>query len=400
MQPATHSLNHRFHMEPIRDAILYYDELSDEERAALHEELSDAPEWAAAFQRWLDIRQAVRTRMEAAWPDRHLLVLYAVAEQWGPDPLTEEEREALAAARSDIEQARAAHPAIDDVIAHIQDEGLAFEAEWGAHVAAGTTASASAPRADDRPPAPGSAREPTARMLSRIAIGGLVVMLAVGVLFLIPSEPTEPTVVETSADEQTEVILSEDVTVRLAETSRLSYAEDEAHRPTLEAGGAYFDVSPGTDVFVVETPTARTTVVGTQFGLQADADETQVVLAEGQVDVSSLEDPEATVTLEPGQQSRAAVGEAPTRPEPVDLTDALAWTGLFIFRDQSLETITERLAEHYDVRIEAADALRDESVTGTFEQDQPVEEILDVIASTLGAEVLQPAPETYRLEKE
>ena len=390
-------------MKSIYDAIIRSDQLSSDEREALHEQLAEKPELARAFQQWQTVRAAVREQMEDRWPDRHLLVLYALAEARGEEILTADERDTLEAAREEIEQALQAHPALRDVVDHIQDECDAFEATWEAHTegAATTEEPTAAPNrtpepAADRAPRRGAERTPDVRVPWRIAIGAVVVIMAVLALFFIPREP-DATVVETSVGETAELDLSEDATVRLAEDSRLSYVEGEEHRPTLEAGGAFFDVGPATDDFIVETPTARTVVLGTQFGLEADLEGTRVVLADGRVSVVGLERPDESVTLSPGEESRVEGGAAPTQPEPVDVTEALEWTGLFVFRDQSMQAIADRLSDRYDVRIEVAPALREETITGTFDREQPVDQVLDVLAATLNADVERPEEGGYRI---
>jgi ferric-dicitrate binding protein FerR (iron transport regulator) len=49
--------------------------------------------------------------------------------------------------------------------------------------------------------------------------------------------------------------------------------------------------------------------------------------------------------------------------------------------------IADRLSGHYEVPIQVAPALADEPVTGTFERQQSVEQVLGTIARTLGAEM-------------
>jgi ferric-dicitrate binding protein FerR (iron transport regulator) len=157
-------------------------------------------------------------------------------------------------------------------------------------------------------------------------------------------------------------------------------------------------VQPRSDTpFVVETPTATATVLGTQFGVTARPDTTEVVLAAGSVRVDDVGDgPDDGVVLAPGERSWVASGAAPAAPEPVDLTGALEWTGLFVFRSLPLDTIADRLSRRYDVTITVDAALADEPVTGTFERDQPVEEVLGALTATLGA-TLETGDDGYRI---
>ena len=60
------------------------------------------------------------------------------------------------------------------------------------------------------------------------------------------------------------------------------------------------------------------------------------------------------------------------------------------------KTIAQRLGAHYDVSVTVAPALAEEPVTGTFEREQPVSQVLETIARTLGAEV-RTENGTYRL---
>jgi ferric-dicitrate binding protein FerR (iron transport regulator) len=183
--------------------------------------------------------------------------------------------------------------------------------------------------------------------------------------------------------------------------SRLTYAGSDAadafdRDAMLETGRAFFDVTPAPEPFVVETPTARTTVRGTSFGVEVQADETRVVLASGRVEVASRATPDRSVALQPGQSSRVVQDAAPTAPESVDVAEALAWTQLFIFRDTPVERIADRLADHYETSIDVNADLRDQAVTGTFEHEQPLADILSAIATTLGAQVVS-TEDGYRL---
>jgi len=76
---------------------------------------------------------------------------------------------------------------------------------------------------------------------------------------------------------------------------------------------------------------------------------------------------------------------------------ALAWSGLFVFRDTPLSSALERLALRYNVRVEASDALAAQPITGTFKAQQPLADVLGALALTLGARVERTADGGYRL---
>jgi ferric-dicitrate binding protein FerR (iron transport regulator) len=407
-------------MEDVLESLLFFDELSPRRRTDLRRHLEDNPDLADAFAAWKEAHRVVRRRFREDLPARRLLVLYALAESGRAEMLGADERDALEAARDDIETAVEAHPALDDILTAIEDEADDFEAVWaerGAEVDASatdpgagvdgidTTVGASPDAAgtdgrEDRAPRSPDARGST-RFARRVAGGALLVMVAVLVWFVWPSSPQMVTV--TAEDgEVKRVDLVDGSTVRLAGAAEMRYEESTGEafdrQISLTYGRAFFDIQEQKrpQPFVVETPTATATVLGTQFGVTALSDSTDVVLASGKVEVGARERSDAVV-LSPGQHSRVIRGEAPSAPQSVDVASALAWSGLFVFRATPVETIADRLRTFYDAPIAVDESLQDEPVTGTFDQDQPVEQILAALAATLGASVEGSEAEGYRL---
>lgn len=385
-------------MEDQTDHILFFGELPPERRAAVREAIERDPELARAAAQWQHVQSAVRTRMKDHLPPRRLLVLYALDDAGHGAMLSMAEQEALAQARPQIQQALAAHPSLENVVARIQDDQDAFETVWAAHFTTAPSAAAAdtAPRRrTDRAPQPSRAqygRTGGWRWAWRLAAVAAVVLVAVlGMLYLAPGD--SQTTVATGPDEVRQLTLADGSTVRLMADSRLTYdaSEEEAgfdRTVMLDDGRAFFEVVPAEAPFRVETPTARATVRGTSFGIETQADETQVVLASGRLEVANHAAPEQAVMLQPGEASRVARDAGPTAPEAVDIAQALAWTDLFIFRDTPMETITDRLAQHYETSIAVDPSLRNQAVTGTFEQEQPLDEILNTIAATLDVTVV------------
>jgi ferric-dicitrate binding protein FerR (iron transport regulator) len=398
-------------MEDLLDALLFDPDPAPERREKLEARLDDDPDLAAAWAQWRRVRTHLRERLDERLSDRRLLVLYVLTEAGHTEALTDEEHAALAAARDDIERALDHHPALEDVAERIREECADFEAAWAAHAEPlGAPADAqpasrepgeqATERVDRAPRSPRSRDASTrTRWTRRLALAVLVAGVAVLTLLFWPGGPSTTTV--TVADGSTRTVpLADGSTVRLVGAARLSYPaswpEDGPRRVSLREGRAFFDVPrrPDGASFVVETPTATTTVLGTQFGVRVAADTTEVVLASGSVQVDGATD--EPVVLEPGQRSWVAASGAPAAPTPTDLTEALEWTGLFVFRAAPLSSIADRLGRHYDAQITVADALADEPITGTFEREQPVRQVLDALAATLGAEVRRDG-EQYRL---
>ncbi len=397
-------------MDDAYGLLLFEDDLSSEQRAMLQERLEEEPELAEGWARWRRICAQLRRRLQERLPDRRLLVLYALDQEGRSDALTREEKEALDAARDDIARAIETVPALQRVVERIQEERADFERVWAQQQARSETdASEGRPRSerDERSPRqPARSREHTAgrRWTWRLTVAALLIGAVVLAIFYGPREASRTTVTA-GADEQRVVEFDDGSTVRLVGTARLTYdpgmSTTEDRHVRLARGQAYFDVVHRDDAsFVVNTPAAQAEVLGTQFGVTTGGDTTEVVLVEGSVRVGPDDEAEAEgVVLEPGERSIIQHGTSPSPSRPVDLTQALDWTGLFVFRSVSTQAIAQRLSEHYEVSIAVAPALAEEPVTGTFEREQPVSQVLETIARTLGAEV-QTENGTYRLEPE
>lgn len=400
-------------MDDLLYRLLFYEDLSPEEQHAAREALSDTLEENAALERplrqWQAARQHVGERFRRDLPARPLLVLYALAE----DPQTAEtlskaEQRDLEAARPQIEQALRRHPALDDVIRQIRRERTDFEAAWHEH----TDTSAPPPRSEkaarDRTASrPASGRSPKRRPVRsgstsfeaqrwgfRAAAAVALVAFAV-VLFFVFQRDQHTITVTAEGDTPRVVQLADGSEVRLLPGATLAYVEAEAaldRQATLKSGRAFFDIAPAQQGFLLETPTARLTVLGTRFGVTAEEDLTHVVLAFGRVSLASKAAARRPVTLQPGQQSRVAQGALPATPVPVeDLSEALAWTGLFVFRSTPAADIARHLNMHYGQTVEVAPPLQDEEVTGTFDRSRPLRETLRTLAAALNARV-EPLP--------
>jgi len=369
------------------DALPFREELPPEERAALQALLQREPALAQALRHWEALQAHLRERVEAAVPDRRLLVLYALVRSGREALLTPEERAELEAARPALERTLQALPGLETVAEDIAAACADFEEAWAAHFPA-----TSGPRpAAERRPRP-LYRRPAYRWVVRVALSGVVLAL-VGILWW---QQTGQRVEWAVADGVVEVrTLADGSSVRLVGPAVLRYAARFDRRVQLE-GQAFLEVQPDTRPFVVETPEAVVTVLGTRFGVRSADGQTEVVLVEGRVALNGRGRTEAPVVLTPGQRSLVAAGQAPEPPSPVRVPEALRWTGLHVFDGMPLGEIVRYLSDFYGVSIAVDASLADEPIVGTFAQDQPLSEILQALAATLGARVEQ-LPDGYRL---
>jgi ferric-dicitrate binding protein FerR (iron transport regulator) len=368
--------------EAMLDPFLFEDALAPEQRAALHGLLQAD---AALHQRYLrckHFRAALHQRLQAC--DHHLLVLHALQTRGQAHLLTEQEQTTLAAEQAALEQTLCQHPALADVLHRIGQEADDFDACWRQGTARPWSTA-------DRAVRP-AARRWAGRMGVGLAVAGVLALAWFGWW------KTDPHIIRTAVGEIRIVELTDGSTVRLLGDSQLAVqASGAAQRQVHLDGRAFFDIVPAPQPFVVETPTARATAVGTRFSVQAHQQMTEAVLVEGRLTLASRQHPDQTVTLVPGQQGRMAATGTPSSPATVDLAAALDWTGLFIFQAHPLSDILTRLQTHYGVALACTPTLAPQAVTGTFERGQPLEEILTALAAALSAHLVE-IEGGYRLE--
>jgi transmembrane sensor len=172
-------------------------------------------------------------------------------------------------------------------------------------------------------------------------------------------------------------------TVQLPDGSRvvlnshscLRYAQNWADRSQREVwleGEAYFEVekSPARQPkFVVHTPLLDAAVLGTRFNVRHRRQQTEVVLAEGAMDILIKEgETPGRLTLKPGEaityngQKAELVHEAVVFPEY-----AYSWKdGLLMFEEKTVKELAELVADMYgiEVKVGAEDGLKTRQIRG------------------------------------
>lgn len=143
-------------------------------------------------------------------------------------------------------------------------------------------------------------------------------------------------------------------------------------------GEAYFAIGNnqekpgGEQVYTVQTPEGHITVLGTLFNVYARENQTEVVLEQGRVQVSSLSETGLGVTsqayvMNPGQRSKIRSSSDEIQVDNVQPDQFTAWTNLeLIFRETPLHEITKRIEQTYGVEVVIKDeSLRDTRFSGT-----------------------------------
>ncbi|HLA63078.1 MAG TPA: FecR domain-containing protein [Rhodothermales bacterium] len=417
--------------------------LSPDEKAVLARAAAADPAVAEALAHWDRLGPALGLQMAEALPapdgdgvDRDLLLLAALdgraleADETAPalaaadSLLDDEDRARLEAAAPALEAALARHPGLAAAVRRHRADRDLFEAAWDealatvpddipteapAEVPAAIPAAARPRRADDRPAARESRdRSPLWRVGRYAAAFAFVAVVGLSIMLLRRDAGWE----RITASEATTVDLPDGSTVELAAGAELMVPEyDGTAEPgtgpdlaaprtaRLVAGQALFRVAHTGPAFIVETPTAVVTVLGTTFGVTTTPGATDVVLVEGRVQVAQKGEGAVPVTLAPGQGARVEAGEDPTSAAPADLDAALAWTGdLYFTGAEPLGTIAARLASAFDTPISVDPVLATQPVTVTgFARADGVEPALRALALAVGGRVEGAADGGYEI---
>ena len=380
------------------DQLLFYDELTEDARAQLGAGLQNGGDStiAVAFDEWKQLRAVLRADLGSKVLDRKSLIHFAMWRSGRGADLEPSELADVEAMLPHYEEAIADSPALKAIVDQIAEEQRDFAENWSLQTG-------------QRQPTPITrvvsiqrrrAENPVAEFAWRAA--AVIVVVASSVALYLGANVQSRTVhVATAQNEVKSVKLDDGTLVRLVDGAELEYlraTDDEPFSRTVSiTGRALVRVTPGEQRFVVETPSAVTTVWGTTFGLDSDESFTEVVLAEGRVSVTSRRDSQHPVVLEAGEMTRVVGSREPTAPVRVNLTDALSYTKLFVFRNESTYMIATKLSEHFDVPITVHPELAQETVTGAFEREWSLGYILETVARTLDGRVQGSQEEGYGL---
>ena len=134
--------------------------------------------------------------------------------------------------------------------------------------------------------------------------------------------------------------------------------------------------------FVVKTSMQEVTVLGTHFNIHAYPEDkaTLTTLLEGSVKVADAKDQKILV---PDQQS-ATNGQG-LSVKTVETEDVIAWkNGLFIFNDESLESVMREISRWYDIEVVYRDVDRKKMFFGGISRYDHITKILKKLELTGG----------------
>jgi transmembrane sensor len=226
------------------------------------------------------------------------------------------------------------------------------------------------------------------RKLKPVFTAAIIVLFLAAMLFVLNKieHTTVNKTVTTVSNENKQILLSDSSSVTLNSKSTLIFPET-FHGNIREVklkGEAFFSVAKDKFPFVVSTPNAKATVLGTQFDVWSRDGETKVIVKEGIVKVCPKGESNMSVSLTKNQVSVVVGNQKPTSPENVDAGFLLGWLqGNLVFDKTPLYSITGELEKYYNVPVTIqGDNLKYYTLTGSFKYVS-IDSVLSMICLAL-----------------
>lgn len=177
-------------------------------------------------------------------------------------------------------------------------------------------------------------------------------------VFLAPLLQSAPTVVYRTAPGETRTVALEDGSkLQINGGSTLSVKMERGRRLVhMDQAEAVFDVAHDAGrPFLIDVGESQVRVVGTAFNIRRSAQDTEVSVLRGVVEVSDLDQPARKVRLTVGQAVRRADADDRMTVAPVDVRTAAAWTqGRRAYDDRPLSEIAADLSRAFATPVTVA----------------------------------------------
>lgn len=186
------------------------------------------------------------------------------------------------------------------------------------------------------------------------------------------------------------ITLPDGTFVHLNSNSKLRFPKnfDSDKREIFLSGEAYFEVSKDTNKpFFVILENVHVKVYGTTFNVNTLlGNQIQTTLVKGSVGIQVQDSPQEYI-LKPRQQAIVQKTDGKITIRDVDTAPYTAWTeGIFLFDNERLETILDKLALWYDVELfYQNETVKDVRFTGYLKRYDNISVILNAIESTISA---------------
>ncbi|RHR37486.1 DUF4974 domain-containing protein [Parabacteroides sp. AF18-52] len=222
-----------------------------------------------------------------------------------------------------------------------------------------------------------------------LSIAASIALLVVTSIFLIDKEPKRALVYyETTAvpDAKTKITLPDSSVVWLNANACLRYPREFSQqiRQVEIKGEAFFEVRKDEKrPFIVQTDGVGIKVLGTTFNVDAEPDKTQITLLTGKIGLykSTNQSQTADRILQPGEQAVYFKSDNDLKISTIRPENTISWvTGIFEFKDNSLEDIMQELQRAFHVKIHIENEnLKGQTFNANFTEKETLEEILSVL---------------------
>lgn len=189
--------------------------------------------------------------------------------------------------------------------------------------------------------------------------------------------------------QKSKVYLPDGTIVTLNSESSLTYMDDFSEGRTVNLEGeAFFDVRKDTiRPFTVHSGRLSTTALGTSFNINSyDADHTEVVLVTGRIKVADSQTSEILI-LDPGEMVSVVGTEDRFEKSEADILSHTYWkNGILHFNQTDIPAVISTLERWYGVRITTDGKIPKDKCTGTFERNEYLSNVLDILSHSVGFE--------------
>lgn len=242
-----------------------------------------------------------------------------------------------------------------------------------------------------------TARNFPMKWVSGIAASVLILIGIVWVFQEVGLRPGSSSQVYEALVEKNEIQLSDGTGITLSKGARLEVASGfgSDHRHVSLSGKAFFEVIQNAELpFEVHAEGMEVHVLGTSFQVASNDALADVVVHEGTVLVKAINQEVQLMKGERVELNRTNATLSKSTPVNDNL---LAWTGILTFTNSSLKDLANEISDHYGVVIEVSEALQERRITAAFD-NQPVAEVLEIIAASLHVNVDTLKVSHYRIE--
>ena len=216
----------------------------------------------------------------------------------------------------------------------------------------------------------------------------VALLVAVAIFFVDEREEQALVYYETTAvpDAKTKITLPDSSVVWLNANACLRYPREfsSACRQVTIKGEALFEVRKDEKKpFIVQTEDIGIKVFGTTFNLEAEVDKTVVTLLTGKVGIYTKMN-HTTVAdriLKPGEQAVYEKSKTGLTVLETNTDNTISWvTGIFHFKDRTLEDIMKELQRAFHVKIHIEnEALKKQTFNADFTDKETLDEILSIL---------------------